>query len=162
LYDPVSKTFTPTGNMTVARAGHTVTALSNGKILVTGGASQFNGNSLSSAELFDPATGTFTATANMVTARSLHTATLRNDGTVLLAGGDTHFYNGLQGRTLSAAELFDPVTGTFTPVADMTTPRESHTATLLLNGEVLVVGGSSGTLGYSTTTTVLATAELYH
>jgi hypothetical protein len=161
IYDPVSKTFTPTGNMTVARAGHTITALTNGKILVTGGASQFAGNSLSSAELFDPATGTFTATANMLTARSLHTATLRKDGTVLVAGGDTHFYNASLGRTLSAAELFDPVAGTFTAVADMTTPRESHTATLLLSGQVLMVGGSIGTLGYSTTTTVLATAELY-
>ncbi len=161
IYDPVSKTFTPTGNMTVARAGHTITALTNGKILITGGASQFAGNSLSSAELFDPATGTFTATANMLTARSLHTATLRKDGTVLVAGGDTYFFNRLLGRTLSAAELFDPVAGTFTPVADMTTPRESHTATLLLSGQVLIVGGSIGTLGYSTTTTVLATAELY-
>jgi hypothetical protein len=161
LYDPVSKTFLPTGNMTVARAGHTVTALSNGKILVTGGASQFSGNSLSSAELFDPATGTFAATGKMVTPRALHTATLRNDGTVLVAGGDTYFINGVLGRTLSAAELFDPVTGTFTAVADMTTPRESHTATLLLNGEVLIVGGSIGTLGYSATTTVLGTSELY-
>jgi hypothetical protein len=161
VYDPVSKTFTPTGNMTVARGGHTVTALSDGKILVTGGASQFGGSSLQSAELFDPASGTFTATANMVTARALHTATLRKDGTVLMAGGDTYFYNGFQGRTLSAAEVFDPVAGTFTAVADMTTPRESHTATLLLSGEVLMVGGSIGTLGYSATTTVLATAELY-
>jgi hypothetical protein len=161
LYDPVSKTFTSTGNMTVARAGHTITALQNGKVLVTGGASRFSGYSLSSAELFDPATGTFTAAGNMVTARSLHTATLRSDGTVLVAGGNTAFYDGYDGRTLSATELFDPVAGTFTSVADMTTPRESHTATLLLNGKVLVVGGSNGTLGYSTTTTVYATAELY-
>jgi hypothetical protein len=97
----------------------------------------------------------------MVTPRSLHTATLRSDGTVLVAGGNTAFYDGYDGRTLSAAEVFDPVAGTFTAVADMTTPRESHTATLLLSGEVLMVGGSIGTLGYSATTTVLATAELY-
>lgn len=161
LYDPVSKTFTPTGNMTVARAGHTLTALSNGKILVTGGASQFGGKSLLSAELFDPATGVFTATADMVTARALHTATLRDDGSVLVAGGNTYFYNGFSGQTLSAVELFDPVAGTFTSVADMTTPRESHAATLLLSGQVLIVGGSIGTLGYSANTTVLATAELY-
>jgi hypothetical protein len=160
LYDPASKTFTLTGNMTVARAGHTATALANGKILVAGGASRFAGNSLASSELFDPATGTFTATGNMVTPRSLHTATVRNDGTVLVAGGDTGFYNGFL-QTLSAVELFDPTTGTFTSVADMTTPRESHTATLLLNGEVLIVGGSVGTLGYSVTTTVLASAETY-
>jgi Galactose oxidase, central domain/Putative Ig domain len=161
LYDPASKTFTPTGNMTVARAGHTVTALSNGKVLVTGGASKFGGKSLSSTELFDPATGIFTATANMVTACTLHTATLRNDGTVLVAGGNTYFYDGLSGQTLSAVELFDPAAGTFTSVADMTTPRESHTATLLLDGQVLIVGGSIGTLGYSANTTVLATAESY-
>jgi len=43
----------------------------------------------------------------------------------------------------------------------MTAIRESHTATLLANGQVLVVGGSDGTLGYSPTTTVLGTAELY-
>jgi hypothetical protein len=162
LYEPVSKTFTPTGNITVARAGHTATALSNGEVLVTGGASQFSGKSLLSAELFDPATGIFTATADMVTTRALHTATLRDDGTVLVAGGNTYFYNGLAGQTLSAVEVFDPVTGTFTSAADMITPRESHTATLLLNGAVLIVGGSIGTLGYSTNTTVLATAESYH
>jgi hypothetical protein len=161
LYDPVNKTFTPTGNMTVVRAGHTATTLTNGKVLLTGGASQFEGISTLSAELFDPATETFTATGNMVTARSLHTATLRNDGTVLVAGGDSYFYNGVLGQTLSAAELFDPVTDTFSAIADMTTPRESHAATLLLNGKVLVVGGSIGTLGYSAATTVLATAELY-
>ena len=63
--------------------------------------------------------------------------------------------------SLSSAELFDPTMGTFTATADMTVVRESHTATLLNTGDVLVVGGSNGTLGYSTTTTVYATAELY-
>jgi len=59
-------------------------------------------------------------------------------------------YAGGQSESLSSAELFDPTTGNFTA-----------TATLLANGQVLVVGGSDGTLGYSPTTTVLGTAELY-
>jgi len=64
-------------------------------------------------------------------------------------------------RPYVPAELFDPTTNSFTAAADMTAIRESHTATLLGNGQVLIVGGSDGTLGFSPTTTVLATAELY-
>jgi len=161
LYDPSTKAFVSAGNMVAARAGYTATSLGGGKVLLTGGAAGFGGAANSTAEIFDPGTGNFTATGDMAAARSLHTATLRNDGTVLLTGGDTFFYNGAQAQSLSAAELFDPVSGSFSAVSNMTTLRESHTATLLNTGEVLVVGGSNGTIGYSATTTVTATAELY-
>jgi len=97
----------------------------------------------------------------MISARSTHTATLLQNGQVLVAGGADVFYGGGQSSSLSSAELFDPTTGNFTATADMSAMREQHTATLLNTGEVLVVGGSNGTIGYSTTTTVLATAELY-
>jgi hypothetical protein len=161
LYDPATKTFTSVGSMTAARVGHAATVLGSGKVLLTGGGTSFGGNATATAEVYDPNTGSFAATAPMTTPRSAHTATLLNSGQVLVAGGASMFYARGQGYSLSSAELFDPTTGSFTRTADMTALRESHTATLLLNGEVLVVGGSSGTLGYSTTTTVLATAELY-
>ena len=162
LYDPATKTFSLTiGNMTAGRVGQTATLLGGGKVLVAGGAPSFGGAAASTAELFDPATAIFSPTGAMVTARSLHTATLLSNGQVLMAGGDAFFYNRAEARSLSAAELFDPASGSFTSTADLTTVRESHTATLLLNGEVLVVGGADGTLGYSATTIVLATAELH-
>lgn len=161
LYDPAMKTFTPAGNMTVGRAGHAATLLKDGRVLLTGGADNFGGSSSKSAEIYDPGSGNFTATNPMTGARSFHTTTLLNNGQVLIAGGSGFFYLGGQSDSLSSAELFDPTTGIFTATADMTALRESHTATLLLNGQVLIVGGSDGTLGYSPTTTVLASAELY-
>ncbi|MDA8082770.1 MAG: kelch repeat-containing protein [Nitrospiraceae bacterium] len=79
-------------------------------------------------------------------------ATLLINGMVLITGGENNYR-----VTLASAELYDPVTGTFTSTDGMTTPREGHTASLLDNGEVLVAGGSTGQPDW----TVLSSAELY-
>ncbi len=57
-------------------------------------------------------------------------ATLLGDGRVLFAGGCG-----------TAAELYDPPTGTFSPTGDMTAVRAGSAATLLLDGRVLFTGG---------------------
>jgi hypothetical protein len=78
-------TFTPTGDMTTARAGHSATLLQNGKVLIAGGLSGgFSNSALDSAELYDPATGAFTPTGPMTTARVSPSATLLADGRVLV------------------------------------------------------------------------------
>jgi hypothetical protein len=74
-----------------------------------------------------------------------------SDGTVLMAGGSEFDANV---DILSAAELFDPNSGTFTGTGGLLTPRIVHTATLLKDGTVLVTGGLNGA-------GTLATAELY-
>jgi WD40 repeat protein len=166
LYDPSTGMFTPTtGSMTAARVGHTATLLGNGKVLITGGATDASENALASAELYDPTTNMFTATGSMTSARVSHSATLLNNGKVLVAGGDVIFYNGVANtniKSLASAEIFDPATGTFTATGSLSVARESHTATLLNDGRVLVAGGSDGTLGNPTpAATVYATAELF-
>ena len=140
IYDPVAKTFTPTGSMTVPRQGQTATMLANGTVLMVGGVQNIGFRAeLASAELYDPASGTFSATGSMRTAREGHTATLLRDGRVLIAGGSD---NGT--HTLDSAEIYDPVAGAFSSAGHMTQPRIAHTATLLRDGTVLIAGGGRG------------------
>ena len=131
-----------TGSMAAARSGGTATLLRDGKVLVVGGSGDSRGSdvSLASAELYDPGTRTWTSTGSMVSRRRGHTATLLPDGKVLVAGGDDCCTGAMVG-TLASAELYDPVTGTWTATGSMTVGRGGHTATLLPDGKVLVAGG---------------------
>ena len=159
LYDPATGTFTPTGSLRVPRSYATATLLGDGQVLVAGGDSwlpQGDGSTWSSAELYDPATGTFTLTGSMTTARMFATASLLPDGRVLVAGGDRDMGPnlGIGSHPLASAELYDPATGTFTPTTSMTTARAQATATALLDGRVLIAGGTNDSGG-------LSSAELY-
>jgi N-acetylneuraminic acid mutarotase len=68
-------------------------------------------------------------------------------GKVLVVGSDPNLGS-------IPAELYDPANGNWTTTGDIGEQRSSHTATLLHNGKVLVVGGG----GYFE---VLASAKLY-
>jgi hypothetical protein len=145
--------FTPTGNMSIARAGHTATLLANGRVLIAGGA---NGELDASAELFDPTTGTFTPTGSMTSPRAGATATLLADGKVLVTGGFGPGASMLP--VLNTAELYDPQAGTFTDTGSMSVGRVRPRATLLNDGRVLIAGGVDSHSGGGGAT---ASAELY-
>jgi WD40 repeat protein len=162
--------FNSVGDLQHARVYHTATRLPNGKVLVAGGAEKkplvFSG--LASAEIFDPTTGLFTATSNLGSPRFAHTATLLPDGKVLVTGG--FGVSSLDGEgdpipppTLDSAEIYDPATGTFTPTDKMNSVRAGHTATLLPNGKVLIVGGAGATAEiYDPATGSMEMARAYH
>ena len=160
LYDPGTGVFTEiVFDSGAGIYGHTATLLPNGNVLLAGGFVNsiwdYGGISGSSngAGLYDSTTGIFSGTANMTANRGWHTATLLANGKVLIAGGADVDPTG-EGST--SAELYDPSTGTFTATGSMSVGRFQHTATLLQNGKVLIVGG---TLEY--TSDPVATAEIY-
>lgn len=135
LYDPDTGSWTATASMIDPGVGQTATLLRDGRVLVTGG---YGAGWLSSAELYDPDTGAWTLTGTMNQARVGHTATLLNDGTVLVAGSLTE--PNATGDSSASAEIYELGTETWTAIGDMHEPRTGHTATLLTDGTVLVVG----------------------
>jgi N-acetylneuraminic acid mutarotase len=135
LYDPQTGAWSNAGSMAASRYFHSATLLANGIVLVSGGAGS---GALGSAELFNPFTNTWSQTGawSAASGRYLHTAVLLQSGKVLAAGG-------LDGAVVNSAELYDPTTGLWTPVSNMLAARESHTATTLPSGKVLISSGHS-------------------
>jgi hypothetical protein len=154
LYDPASGTFGATGDLQQARAYATATLLMTGQALIVGGRDA-NIRSVYSWELYNPTTGMFTVYGYLAAARYLHTATLLANGKVLVAGGYDSYLVGSAQPHLSTAEVFDPVSSSFSATGNMTTAREVAMATLLPNGKVLIAGG------FDINGSALASAELY-
>ena len=133
LYDPATGTWTATGSLTTPRYDHTATLLPNGKVLVAGGVCS---DYLSSAELYDPATGTWTATGAMTAGTLLSHGNLAAQWKSAGRGGHCITANWpARNCTIRPA-------GPGRRPARSTTARNSHTATLLANGKVLVAGGA--------------------
>ena len=122
--------------------------LPNGQVLIAGGVPD-GGNVIPNAEIYDPGSETFTQLptnpgTELTTPRFGAVAAPLPDGEVLIAGGS----NG--SSFLQSAELFNPVTETFTALpatgnTQLAVGRESAVAAALPNGDVLIAGGTGNT-----------------
>ncbi|AFE06681.1 kelch domain-containing protein [Corallococcus coralloides DSM 2259] len=86
--------------------------------------------------------------------RTGHTATALGDGRVLVVGGSSTGDLSAVSPT-NTTELYTLASNSWSPGRNLGTARMNHTATLLLNGKVLVVGGRGPTGG------ALDSAEIY-
>ena len=151
IFDPDTGNFTSISGLDGSRGGHTATLLLDGRILIVGGG--YPAASGKAAEIYDPTSNAFTEVGELHNERRNHKAVLLRDGRVLVVGG-------VKGEPASpeqvtAAELYDPATGTFSPAGTPgSTPISS--ADLLptgkvfmidLNGDVVLYDPASGTFG---------------
>ncbi|MDH5641588.1 MAG: hypothetical protein OEY28_09865 [Nitrospira sp.] len=124
----------------------TATNLPDGRILIVGWADphlyEDEGTGKPLALLYDDSDGGWEETAVPKVESQHHCATLLPDGTVLVTGGWQH--SKFQSKR---ADLYNPVAADartiWTSAGNMRSKRAHHTATLLRDGRVLVVGGVS-------------------
>jgi hypothetical protein len=164
LFVAATSTFAAGPDMTVPRRNHVSTLLKDGRVLVTGGIQlRGTGNSATpNTELYDPAANQFVAGDRMNSPRWLHTATLLVDGRVLLVGGRDNNCTGggCPVYSLNTAEIFDPATGKYTTTGSLNISRYAHSAALLDDGRVLILGGeTTEDIG---NTDQVTTAEVYN
>jgi hypothetical protein len=146
-FDPATEEWTLVGSLARERFKHQAVLLSDGRVLVMGGTkSEPSEGALCSAELFDPDLGQWSETGAMSVCREVFTATRLDDGRVLVVGG-VDGVNDDWGPPHALAEVFDPSTEEWSPMGSLEYGRRMHTATLLLDGKVLVVGGRAENQG---------------
>ena len=145
-------TWSPAGNLALARVYSKAALLTDGRVLLTGGNTTV-GNTYDTklAEIYDPSTNTWSSTGSTANGRTDHTATRLADGRVLVVGGE----NANICTNDLTSELYDPVTGTWSFSGNANVARTGATATLLSNGKVLLAGGGNRC------GTVFSSAELY-
>ena len=154
IYSPITNAWIVAPNIPVGIANPAAVKLADGTVLAAGGNDGLSASAFSFVASYNPSADTVRGMAPMQVERKELTATLLLDGRVLLVGGtDANF-------TLSSTEVYDASVlpnGASTLASSLNQNRREHTATLLPNGDVVVVGGFQAAPGGPST--VLASIE---
>lgn len=135
IYDPQTKTFSPTNTPLGAHLDEVIVLL-DGRVLLVGIDDPPLVNSIS--ELFDSRTDSFQPTAPVWSARFGAKAVLLRNGTVLVAGGGSFL-------ATNDLEIFDPAENTYRSAGALQIARMKHAAVVLRDGRSLFIGGEDQT-----------------
>ena len=149
-YDPATNSWSNVPDMPAGRAYHqdNQVTLANGNLMLSGGVlvpsllNVANAASIADADIYDPVANTWQSTT-MLHARTGHSATLLPSGEVVVCGGSEGLLTAAVG--LDAVSIFDPANSTWTAIAPMVEVRIGHTARVLPDGSLVLLGpGTSG------------------
>ncbi len=154
LLDTTTMTWKLTGKMNEKRKSPGVAQLDNQTVIAAGGTGAAK-VPLNSVEIWNPKTEEWKHIASMNTARDSMGYALLPDGRFMVTGGKSIDKKGVLISSIKESEIYDPETEKWIEVAPMHEKRVNHTATLLNDGNVLVIGGGKEDGPYS------KTVELY-
>lgn len=130
------------GNLSTQRGGAILgVLLGNGRVLVTGTSSD-DYSGLGNVDLYDPGTGWSLGPKLQGDPEGAAMAPLPGGGALLVGG--VPFFGGFDGPgpgPTAAAMVYDPSSGAWKKVPDMSSVRSGASASALPDGRVLVVGG---------------------
>jgi hypothetical protein len=146
-FDPVSNTFTSTGDMNYSHLAQIPGKLRDGRIVQ--GSSYYNPTNNSTggiitdeSEIYDPATRTWTPIDPMIKKRIDIGAQGLLDGTLLIAGGvSTKVGPGNLTFFQNTSEVYDPESGGWKLSGIMSTGRDEFSGLRLDDGRVVISGG---------------------
>jgi N-acetylneuraminic acid mutarotase len=143
IYDISTNTWSSVHAMSVARSMATATGLQDGRVLVAGGDSGWQGGAgtpnkqqvLKSAEIFDPQSNLWSSAGNMSVPRAVHLAALLPNGHVLVAGGWSDGHE----SGLASTDEYTPGGGWSSGA--MPSPHAQSRMVTLTDGRLLAIGG---------------------
>ena len=153
VYNVLNNTWTVAAPMSGPHGGGQGVVLTDGSVLVMGGIGY--GIGYSSAELYNPVENTWKPAAALKANRMEFEAVLLLDGRVMVMGGLDPTDS--KEVSLSSCEIYDPVSDTWAPAADMAAKRFAFRALLLKDGSVIAIGGAAAHFDAPAT----ASVELY-
>jgi len=134
VFSPRSGRFEAAGTLATARHKHDAIRLTDGRVLIVGGADRTDRNYFATTEIYDPRTARFDRGPSMANRRYKIAGT-----SVLLPGGNVLVTSGAR-----TAEILDIASGTFRDVPGRLTDAYRFAAAApLRGGDVLITGGYS-------------------
>jgi N-acetylneuraminic acid mutarotase len=136
IFDYKNEKWNLSSPMNVRRAYHVMVRLNNGNVIAIGGFDT------KTCEIFDTLSRTWSLTDSLHVLRSYgETATLLDNGNVLVTGGE--YFTSTSIAYTNSSEVYDINQSKWILTDSLNSVRAFHTATKLLNGKVLIAGGSS-------------------
>jgi len=135
-YDATSGGWAAAGRLRAPAANGAAASLPGGDAIVVGGCNPQGCTTM--VERYQASTNGFVPAAPLAAALGFATATPLANGEVLVVGGCA---DPLCATVLNTAWRYDPAADQWHTAGSMTVPRAAHTATVLPDGRVLVLGG---------------------
>ena len=155
VYNPEGGTFSIAGNLNTPRASATATMLESGNVMIAGGTTCSSPLCpTASVEVYEGGLFTNLSPDNFILQmqdpRVYQTATPLTSGQIFVAGG----YNSCNSTSCtsdSTGEIVNANSGWFFASQPLVSPRSGHTATLLMDGSVFLIGGINNGISLSST-----------
>ena len=148
-------------DMNVARAGHQLFILKDGRVLILGGDfeikrlsklnSGFGEREIKTAEIFNPKNNTFIMKKGFHVSRYAFNSIMLDGGRILITGGEGK-------GTPQSSLVYNPIQDKLTKGPDMHFARSSHSSVKLKDDRILIFGGFTGKAGVNKLFNV---AEIY-